>query len=261
MSDEKLPPEATNSDKPAFTPAEEIATAVTPSKATAASPSSPTVPPTVPPTAPLSQRAPNPTWNYFAKWLDPLVVMTAALFVATFLLFLVTQDLVHDASSTGERQIRAYVFAAPYRAYNIDDTGNVAQIYTTIGSKGVSFANELERRAGIALMSGPLPGRMEDLGVLTRHEGVLSLAPNAETFLIQNVAVLNRDQLSRLMTWTGELRLYAFGKITYKDAFGKPRQTSFCHVYYGPERLPWGNGGFGYESWQAKYCDRFNEAN
>lgn len=61
------------------------------------------------------------------------------------------------------------------------------------------------------------------------------------------------------MTPKGELRIYAFGKITYEDAFGGRHTTTFCHAYFGPERLPF-NGSFAYEFWQAKYCDRHNDA-
>jgi hypothetical protein len=71
---------------------------------------------------------------------------------------------------------------------------------------------------------------------------------------------LSPDELAKLMTPTGELRFYTFGKIAYNDEFGAPHTTTFCHVYFGPERLDRGNNQFAYESWQAKFCDRHNEA-
>jgi hypothetical protein len=61
------------------------------------------------------------------------------------------------------------------------------------------------------------------------------------------------------MTPNGELRIFVFGRITYKDAFGAGHTTTFCHAYFGEERLPF-NGGFAYEYWQAKSCDRHNDA-
>jgi hypothetical protein len=57
----------------------------------------------------------------------------------------------------------------------------------------------------------------------------------------------------------GVLKIYAFGRITYEDIFGERHVTTFCHAYYGLERLPH-EGGYAYEHWQAKYCDRHNEA-
>jgi len=94
---------------------------------------------------------------------------------------------------------------------------------------------------------------------LKREEWVLVLAPGAEGFVIQNFHRISDDELAKLMTPNGDLRLYAFGRVTYEDAFGAHHTTTFCHSYFGPERLPF-NGGFAYEYWQAKSCDRFNEA-
>jgi hypothetical protein len=179
---------------------------------------------------------------------------------STCVLALATTGLWLDAKFSSERQLRAYVFAAPYRAFNIDNRGDAAQVYTIIGSKGSTFAHKVERSVGISLLPGPVPEKFENLGAVKREEGVLVLAPGAEGFVIQTFRPLTADELKKLMTPNGDLRLYAFGKITYDDEFGVHHKTTFCHAYFGPERLPF-NGGFAYEHWQAKSCDRFNEAN
>ena len=166
---------------------------------------------------------------------------------------------LNDSNTSSERQLRAYVYARPYRAFHIDDKGGVAQIYTIIGSKGATFANRVERSVGIALLPGPAPERFEDLGPISKQGGSTVLAPDVDVFAIQNFRVITPAELAKLMTANGELRFYAFGKITYVDAFKKERQTTFCHEYFGPERLPF-NGGYAYEHWQAKACDRHNEA-
>jgi hypothetical protein len=100
--------------------------------------------------------------------------------LGTWVLAAGTIGLWLDARHTSERQLRAYVFATPYRAFNIDDRGGVAQVYTTIGSKGTTFASKAERSIGASILSGPVPERFEDLGSLKRYEGVLVLAPGAE---------------------------------------------------------------------------------
>jgi hypothetical protein len=170
------------------------------------------------------------------------------------------RDAVSLSANTAERQLRAYVYAMPYRAFNIDKVGYPAQTYTIIGNKGSTFAHKVERSVGITLLRGPVPERFEDLGAMQREEGVFPLAPGAEGFVIRALHILSEDELAALMTPTGDLRLCAFGKITYEDAFGKRHGTTFCHVYFGPERLDRGNNQFGYEHWQAKFCDRHNEA-
>jgi hypothetical protein len=143
-----------------------------------------------------------------------LVVFTAILASATIFLYLATRNLVTDAERTAKRQLRAYVYAAPYRAFNIDNSGATAQIYTIIGSKGSTFAHNVQRWVGINLLAGHVPERFEDFGTLKREEGAYVLAPGADGFVIQTLRTLSADELAKLMTPTGELRFYAFGKIT-----------------------------------------------
>lgn len=178
--------------------------------------------------------------------------------IGTWALAAATAWLVIDSRFSNERQLRAYVYAAPFRAFNIDDREVAAQIYTTIGSKGATFAHDVERSVGISLLPGPTPTKFADLGPLNRLEGKLVIAPGGDGFVIQNLRPLTKDELAALMTPEGKMRLYAFGRITYKDEFGWPHWTTFCHAYFGPERSQF-NTGFAYEPWQAKYCDRFNE--
>jgi hypothetical protein len=170
-----------------------------------------------------------------------------------------TGYLAYIANDTEQRQLRAYVYASPYRAFHIDNLGGVVQVYTVIGSNGSTFAKKVERWVGISLLPGPVPEKFEDLGSLKREEGVLVLAPGAKSIVVQNFRKITEEELAKIMTANGELRIYVFGKITYEDAFGTPHQTTFCHAYFGSERLEF-NGGFAYEDWQAKSCDRHNDA-
>jgi hypothetical protein len=179
--------------------------------------------------------------------------------IGTWVLALGTVGIFIDAKFSSERTLRAYVFAAPGRAYNIDTSGTPAQVYTIIGSKGSTFAQNVERRVGINLLPSPVPNNFADLGPLKREEGVLVLAPGANSVVVQNFRPLTAEELAKIMTPNGDLRIYAFGKITYDDAFGWSHQTTFCHAYFGRERLPF-NGGFAYDDWQAKSCDRHNSA-
>jgi hypothetical protein len=180
------------------------------------------------------------------------------LILGTWALVFVTAWLVIDNKYSNQRQLRAYVYASPYRAFNIDDRGLVAQAYTTIGSKGSTFAHDVERSVGVNLLPSPTPAKFADLGAVSRVEGRLVIPPGGENVAIQNFRVLTKDELAALMTPEGKLRLYIFGKITYKDEFGWPHWTMFCYGYFGPERLQW-QDGYAYDQSQAKYCDNFNE--
>jgi hypothetical protein len=178
--------------------------------------------------------------------------------LGTWALVAATASLVADNKYSNQRQLRAYVYASPYRAFNIDNRGFVAQTYTTIGSKGSTFAHDVERSVGTNLLPGSAPAKFSDLGPVNRVEGKLVIPPGGENVVIQNLRVLTKDELAALMTPEGKLRLYVFGRITYKDEFAWPHWTMFCYAYFGPERLPWLDG-YAYDQSQAKYCDRFNE--
>ncbi len=145
----------------------------------------------------------------------------------------------------GTNAVAAYVAAKPYRAFNIDERGLTAQVYTTISNVGATFARNVERSVGVSIRAGPVPEEFEDLGTLTREEGKMVLAPGVDGFVIRNLRPLQRDELTKLMTPEGDLKIYAFGTITYEDVFGTPHVTTFCHAYYGIERLTH-EGGYAY---------------
>jgi hypothetical protein len=71
--------------------------------------------------------------------------------------------------------------------FNIDNSGATAQIYTIIGSKGSTFAHNVQRWVGINPLAGPVPERFEDFGTLKREEGTYVLAPGADGFCYSNL--------------------------------------------------------------------------
>lgn len=193
----------------------------------------------------------------FLNWISAAVTA-----VATAVLAFITRRLVklgRDQSKTTRAQLRAYVYATPFRAFNVDKFGAPVQTYTTIINKGATSAHKIQRWVGINLLRGPVPENFEDLGPLKREEGTYVLPPDGQGFVIQKLRPITDGELADLMTETGDLQLYAFGKITYEDEFGNPHWTTFCHVYFGPERLDRGADRFAYESWQAKFSDHHNE--
>jgi hypothetical protein len=155
--------------------------------------------------------------------------------------------------------LRAYVHAVPYRAFNIDESGAPVQTYTIIVNKGATSARNVQQWGGINLFKGSVPERFEDLGDLIREEGKFVLPPDGQGFIIRALRPITKEELGALRTPTGDLRLCAFGKITYEDEFGAFHWTIYCHVYFGPERLDRGNGQYAFEQWQAKFTDYHNE--
>jgi len=97
--------------------------------------------------------------------------------LGTLVLATGTMGLWLDARSTSERQLRAYVFASPFRAFNVDNRGVVVQVYTLVGSKGSTFAHHVERTVGVNILPSQLPEKFEDLRTLeTRRGGSRSCA-------------------------------------------------------------------------------------
>jgi hypothetical protein len=193
------------------------------------------------------------TLGIVGLWVNA-VMAAATIAIAIFAFY---QALI--SRETARKQLRAYVVAKPYRAFNIDERGITAQVYTTITNVGATFARNVRRSVGVSIRAGPVPEKLEDLGPVTREEGKLVLAPGVDGYVIRSLHALQKDELAKPMTPEGDLKIYAFGRITYEDIFGKPHVTTFCHAYYGLERLPH-EGGYAFEHWQAKSCDRHNDA-
>ncbi len=187
------------------------------------------------------------------------LIVNAAMVTATIAIAIFALCQVRISRTTARTQLRAYVVAKPYRAFNIDERGITAQVYTTITNVGATFARNVQRSVGVGIRAGPVPEKFEDLGPVTREVGKIVLAPGVDGYVIRSLHALQKDELAKLMTPEGDLKIYAFGRITYEDIFGKPHVTTFCHAYYGLERLPH-EGGYAFEHWQAKSCDRHNDA-
>lgn len=192
-------------------------------------------------------------------WFDRLRVglllgtLIAAVFAAVF-----TGSQAYIAGDTARRQLRAYVYAAPSHVFHIDGKGTL-QGYVEIGNSGQTFAREVQRWVGISVFGAEVPDRKEDLGPTRREEGVLVINPSVRHIVIRNHKQLTDEEARKIRTNDGSMRIYVFGTIRYKDIYGEPHHTDFCHMYFGTEFWPHSSGP-AYNSTQGKYCDKHNDA-
>jgi hypothetical protein len=149
------------------------------------------------------------------------LLVSFAMAVATIAIAIFALWQVCISRETARKQLRAYVVAKPHRAFNIDEKGIAAQVYTTITNVGATFARNVQRSVGVSIRAGPVPEKFEDLGPVTREEGKLVLAPGVDGYVNRSLHALQKDELAKLMTPEGDLKIYAFGRITYEDIFGK----------------------------------------
>jgi hypothetical protein len=170
--------------------------------------------------------------------------------------------LVTSGDAANQRELRAYVYAEPGRAFHVDGSGTL-QVYTYIGNSGKSFGKQVKRYVGMEV-AAPTED-IASIAPMDREEGVLVLNPEGKIPIVKNWrdGQLNQAQYNQIQA--GTLRIYVFGKITYEDVFDKKWQTDFCNAYYGPERQGFPGGDpssktqFGYESWQARPCEKGND--
>jgi hypothetical protein len=83
--------------------------------------------------------------------------VNVAMVAATIALAIFAFYQVYISRDTARRQLRSYVVAKPYRAFNIDERGMVTQVYTTIANVGGTFARNVERSVGVSIRSEPVP--------------------------------------------------------------------------------------------------------
>lgn len=195
------------------------------------------------------------------KLLIGTLISAVAAAAFTGLLWKKTSQLVESGDLTAQRQLRAYVYATPGRAFHVDGKIGALQVYTFIGNSGQTFAKNVRRYAGIdVLPPTPDPASIERI---EQEDGVALLNPKGQMPIIKNWSRGNghpsEEEYDKIRT--GELRVYVFGKILYDDEFGNLWETDFCNSYFGSEGIMFpvdSSLSFGYEAWQAKPCENGN---
>lgn len=154
---------------------------------------------------------------------------------------------------------RAFMYAAPHRVFHVEPGPNL-QAYIQIGNSGLTVAKNVERWAGVRVMTPPGMDAIKDLKpMMIRQEGLLVVSPRILHNVIRqlpNHKVLTSEDVRDIKS--GQKRIYVFGLITYDDAYGKAHSTEFCFMYYGHEHAVYDTGPGYFES-QGQYCDKHNE--
>lgn len=177
-------------------------------------------------TNPLHFPDPDKSGWVVAGMTGALAVVTSTLAFFTFGLWRSTRDLVREGHQTAQRELRAYVF--PSQIEHVIPPINRAafasrEVSILIHNFGKTPAYQLRvaAKAEIAMS-------MDDLELVTDSGPVLGhLAPNATHATIVPVFVAVRSGGNKPEVDTAKSDLYVHGRITYIDAFGVERYTTF----------------------------------
>jgi hypothetical protein len=153
------------------------------------------------------------------------VVITA---IATAIAAWYTRKESETAAENGRRQLRAYVF--PDQA-NLVWQGTAKLISAEIGIKNSGQTPAYRLSTATAVIVGDFP-LQADLHVPTMPDNHTVVPPNGSYALSVSMAQpLTGDQLKAIQK--GTQAIYAFGEISYVDAFGECRITKYRFYYTG----------------------------
>jgi hypothetical protein len=177
-------------------------------------------------TNPLHFPEPDRSGWVVAAMTGALAVVTGTLAFFTFGLWRSTSNLVREGHQTAHRELRAYVF--PFRIEHVIPPVNraafasreVSILFHNFG-KTPAYKFRVAAKAEIAMS-------MEHLELVTDSGPVLGhLAPNATHATTVPVVVAVPSGGDRPEVDTAKSTLYVHGRITYIDAFGVERYTTF----------------------------------
>jgi hypothetical protein len=158
-----------------------------------------------------------------------LVSLLVAIFTAV--LAVSTIGLWTDTRLSTERQLRACLSVIPFEANNIV-VGQVPVVKCNIVNHGVTPAKEIIHQAGLGIIDYPLPP-----GVSFAYTGTLSPLVSKPVlhhgqdidFSASPGSLLLSEADFLAITTRSNRRLYVAGRVAYRDAFGRDRETKFCY--------------------------------
>jgi hypothetical protein len=184
---------------------------------------------------------------------------TIAVAIVTFAIAILTYCALKSSNESTKRSERAYLFVAPNNAYNVRPGSNPLQGYLLIGNSGKTFGRIIDWQFGVNILEPDNPERIESLGKLEREPGNPVIWPGLPHVAFRTLRPVSDAEFQMIQTANGGKRVYVFGFIKYRDVFGDPHLTTFCHMYFGPEMAPNQPAGT-YLSTQVKYCENHNDA-
>jgi len=187
-----------------------------------------------------------PIFGYRLKVTDTLVVLfTAGLFMATWLLWAATKKLVLSAENTAERQLRAYVY---FKDAKVEYTSDTWKINYRIDNFGHTPAHNV-RLLSVAEVVDWTNGKPSKIPVPDQVETLGSMAPNGDFFEldvgVQGIATLEDIK-------EGKKAIYLTGNILYETVFEKGLRVTNFRYYIG--------GDQGYDSNEMSADSQGNDA-
>jgi hypothetical protein len=173
----------------------------------------------------------------------------------TLLLWVSTQLLVREAKATSRRQLRAYVFLDPVKEFTFArkmSTTETIEVEIHVKNLGATPAHEIVGFTWMHLDVWPLPKTFPFTGPVEGEPSAkFVLPPGAMThYHTGSARPLTAEEMAAVEN--GDLSIYIFGRIEYKDAFNHPHWTNFCQGSTALSRD-------GFTTTWAK-CDRHNDA-
>lgn len=160
---------------------------------------------------------------------------------------------LETAQDTEKRQLRAYVYVKPPPlGVGRVVAGNKAITVIAMRNAGQTPAYETHMRGNTGIGPYPLPEHQ------TFREGPyggsIVLNPETETNtggIISSLSdTLSQQSIDLIKDGTTH-RMYVFGTVMYRDAFGNDRYCNYCFAYFGD----------GPTLTAMEYCDQHNDAN
>jgi hypothetical protein len=145
-----------------------------------------------------------------------------------------TRDSVNLAKDTAERQLRAYVYVLP-PPQGIPNAvaDGLQRAVVAVRNSGQTPAYQMQFRGNFGF--GPYPAPTNPTFREGPYGGAMVLNPATE--LTTGAVISTEEKFSQAdldsIVDGKTRRLYIFGSVIYKDAFGKDRVTEFCFAYYG----------------------------
>ena len=185
-----------------------------------------------------------------------LVIFTGLLFASTVLLWWHTRQLVLGADKTAERQLRAYVFLDPENEMTFvspASTTSTIEIEIHVRNTGLTPAYDVVGESWVALDVWPIPENFNFSGPPSgQPDNRFIIPPNSRIHYHTGTArPMTAQELAAMES--GTACIYVYGRISYRDAFDKPRYTNFCYASTTLHKL-------GYTKTLAM-SDRHNDAN
>jgi len=205
-----------------------------------------------------------PFFGYRLKVTDTLIAFfTLGLFIATFLLWRATRNLVSDAEDTSKRQLRAYVgvermelrcagFSDPnYKPAELSP-GYIFKDVISVTFKNFGLTPAYDVQIWVNWVPMPYPQRLPDAFPYPDY-GVTGFDVPAPT---RTRHILHKDQSHTSIIAIPDLRpfiatrrqetmLYIYGHIDYRDIYGRRCKATFCQSWE-----PWSSVGVEFVPYQ-----------